>query len=175
MYLSLILAALVAISIVIYFLRRDTKDTRADHVVHPLRNPENRPSEQAVEHYLGNDKTKLFQSISSGFETLGEPILSWKGPQNGWALALRGQETNGCLLLTRDVLIGYLGLTNNQLMGMRTDERFPEEMLKEINLIDLLMMDREIGLTYKEIPITAEKHAKAFLRLVELSIAYDNY
>lgn len=82
MNLYLAIAAFVVICAIIYSSKRKAKDS-IYHDVHPLRDPENKPSESIIEHYLGSDKMELFQNISMGLSQLGNPILSWRGQQNG--------------------------------------------------------------------------------------------
>lgn len=144
--------------------------------LNPIRNQEFKPNEVTIQNYLGEEKYKLYQLLKTKLQNLGNPLLLWRGRENGWVLTLEeSRGNNGLIVLTKNDLIGKIGLTRNQLFGIRTDTRFAKTFTSELPLFSLNDFNFVSGYHFFEIPLISEEYVISFIKLIKLSNYYDNY
>ena len=141
-----------------------------------LHNSDKKPDDYIIQTYLDSKLFKLYKIIKDELRLLGTPDLIWRGEQNGWVLSIvEDNGTTGSIILHKDKFVGQLGMTRNQVFGIRTDERFPKVFDDELNL-SFIRPEYELrGGYFEKVKIDNEEKAKGFVKLIELNKYYNNY
>ena len=129
-----ILIILCIAGLIIYLIYRSSKKDgtiidKPDYKttnINPLQNQRKKPSDDVIAWKLNTENYNLYTILKKEIEKIGTPDLLWRGSENGWVLSIKEDNgRTGSVILAKEKLVGQLGMTRNQLFGMRTDERFP--------------------------------------------------